>query len=96
MPSSKWRGLSIEAPYTDRAAPAERSRNVRRSRPVPAGSGIPGSIDGRPLPATATPLAQQLRAVEVVARAALGHGQLTCMSGEVAISIRSAFWRIAR
>jgi hypothetical protein len=22
--------------------------------------------------------------------------QLTCMSGEVAISIRSAFWRIAR
>ncbi len=41
--------------------------------PVPAGSGMPGSIEGRPRPAWATPGAQQLRAVEVVARAALGH-----------------------
>ena len=64
--------------------------------PVPAGSGIPGSIEGRPAPGLRDARAQQLRAGEVVARAALCHRQLTCMSGEVAISIRSAFWRIAR
>src|SRR4051812_45210978 len=29
--------------------------NARRDRPVPAGVGIPGSMAGRPRPATATP-----------------------------------------
>src|SRR5882757_8937540 len=33
--------------------PALRERNLRRLRPVPAGSGIPGSIAGRPRPASA-------------------------------------------
>ncbi len=46
MPSSKWRAPSIEAPYTDTTAPAVRSRKLRLSIPVPAGSGIPGSIAG--------------------------------------------------
>ena len=35
--------------------PAERSRNERRLMPVPAGSGMPGSIAGSPRPAWATP-----------------------------------------
>ena len=95
MPSSKWRGESIEAPYTDSAAPAEASRNVRRSRPVPAGVGIPGSMFGSPFPATAAPRRSSAARLKSLHRAAPGH-QLTCMSGEVAISIRSAFWRIAR
>ena len=50
MPSSKWRAPSIEAPYTDTTAPAVRSRKLRLSIPVPAGSGIPGSIAGSPRP----------------------------------------------
>ncbi len=108
MPSSKWRGLSIEAPYTDSAAPAVRSRNVRRSSPVPAGIGIPGSMFGRPLPATAAPRRSNCERVKslheqllAIVRSPRSRGwsapacQLTCMSGEVAISIRSAFWRSA-
>ena len=102
MPSSKWRAPSIEAPYTDthraggaqqEAAPvhprARRQRHPRLDRGQPAA----GHRDRR-FPAAAA-AAQQLRAVEVVAGAARP-SQLTCMSGEVAISMRSAFWRIAR
>ena len=109
MPSSKWRGLSIEAPYTDSAAPAERSRNVRLSRPVPAGSGWPGSMLGSPLPAIAAPRRSSCERVKSLHEQLLAMisspslrvspastRQLTCMSGAVAISIRSAFWRIAR
>src|SRR5882757_9963908 len=36
--------------------PALRERNLRRDSPVPAGSGIPGSIAGRPRPASAAAL----------------------------------------
>ena len=119
MPSSKWRGESIEAPYTDSAAPAEASRNVRRSRPVPAGTGIPGSIVGSPLPATAAPrrsscgrlksLHEQLLAMSALLagvclgwaiagreRDPRGASSAHLHVGEVAISMRSAFWRIAR
>src|SRR5580704_5706636 len=39
----------------ENAAPTERSRKARRSIPVPAGSGCPGSIAGSPRPAAATP-----------------------------------------
>ena len=55
MPSSKCCGESAEAPYTASSAPAERSKNERRSMPLPAGSGWPGSIEGSPRPARATP-----------------------------------------
>ena len=78
---------------------------MRRSRPVPAGVGIPGSMFGSPFPATAAPrrssaarlksLHEQLLAISALLVLESGV-QLTCMSGEVAISIRSAFWRIAR
>ena len=110
MPASKWRGESIEAPYTEIAVPTERSRKLRRSIPVPAGNGIPGSIEGSPRPAAATPRRSswaRLKSLQehppgISAHLAwLGDGviavhQLTCMSGEVAISIRRAFWRSAR
>src|SRR3954468_9736167 len=46
---------SRPAPYTESARPAERRRNERRLRPVPAGVGIPGSIAGSPAPARAAP-----------------------------------------
>ncbi len=52
---------------------------------MPAGAGIPGSIAGSPLAGAGA------RGVGEVA-AVVGH-QLVCRSGEVAISIRSAFWR---
>ena len=44
---------------------------MRRSRPVPAGSGMPGSIAGRPRPASATRAAEELGAREVVAAAGM-------------------------
>src|SRR4029079_7369983 len=54
MPSSKSPSGSLLAPYTASARPAVRVRKVRRLRPLPAGSGIPASITGRPRPASAT------------------------------------------
>jgi hypothetical protein len=53
IPCSRARGASAAPPYTVRARPAERTRKERRLSPVPAGSGMPGSIAGRPLPASA-------------------------------------------
>ena len=50
------RGLSAPPPNTASARPAERETNERRERPVPAGSGMPGSIGRRPRPAVAAPL----------------------------------------
>jgi hypothetical protein len=38
---------------TERKSPAERTRKARRSRPVPAGSGMPASMAGSPRPASA-------------------------------------------
>ena len=64
--------------------------------PVPAGSGIPGSIFGSPRPAAATPRRSSWERVKSLHEQLSAIAQLTCMSGEVAISIRSAFWRIAR
>ena len=64
--------------------------------PVPAGSGIPGSIEGRPRPAWATPARRSCERVKSLHEQLAVIVQLTCMSGEVAISMRSAFWRIAR
>jgi hypothetical protein len=55
IPCSKALGLSAPAPNTVIARPAERIMNERRERPVPAGSGMPASIGGRPRPARATP-----------------------------------------
>ena len=96
MPSSKWRGARAEP--RRRTAPLPRSAAGTSAclSPVPAGTGMPGSIGREPSPGLGDPGAQQLRAGEVVARTALCHGQLTCRSGEVAISMRRAFWRIAR
>src|SRR5438874_9704255 len=54
MPSSSASDESRVPPYTASPKPAACARNERRDRPVPAGSGIPGSIVGRPLPASAT------------------------------------------
>jgi hypothetical protein len=56
IPVSKAESGIFEAPYTASARPALRERNRRRERPVPAGSGIPGSITGRPLPASTAAL----------------------------------------
>src|SRR6185503_6680488 len=54
MPSSRSPSGSLLAPYTESASPAVRVRKVRRLRPLPAGRGIPGSMTGRPRPASAT------------------------------------------
>src|SRR6185312_3870594 len=67
--------------------------------PVPAGIGWPGSIEGRPRPAWAIPARSSWARLKSLQEQAFAIGrllQLTCRSGEVAISIRSAFWRIAR
>ena len=56
-------------------------------RPVPAGSGMPGSIDGRPAAGLGDAAADELGAGEVVAAAA-GHQQVW-RSGETATSWRS-------
>ena len=64
--------------------------------PVPAGSGIPGSIDGQPASGRAMPARSSCERVKSLHEQLWAIVQLTCMSGEVAISIRSAFWRIAR
>ena len=53
MPSSNTPGASAEPPKTASASPLERARNERRESPVPAGSGMPGSIARRPAPAPA-------------------------------------------
>ena len=53
MPCSNAFGPRLAAPYTDRARPVARETNERRVSPVPAGVGMPGSIAGRPLPASA-------------------------------------------
>ena len=53
IPSSNARSPSREPPYTASAAPRPPTTNARRDSPVPAGSGIPGSIDGSPRPASA-------------------------------------------
>ena len=60
--------------------------------PVPAGVGIPRSIAGRPRPAWAAARRSILRPAVL---AAAPHQQVI-RSGDVAISIRSAFWRRAR
>src|SRR6185503_10486698 len=54
MPSSRSPSGSLLAPYTESASPAVRVRKVRRLRPLPAGSGMPSSMTGRPRPASAT------------------------------------------
>src|SRR4051794_6282761 len=64
--------------------------------PVPAGSGMPGSIDGRPRPAAAAPPRSICARVKSEQERECDTVQLTCMSGEVAMSMRRAFWRIAR
>ncbi len=46
-------GPSALAPNTVSARPPVRARNERRLSPVPAGTGIPRSMDGSPLPAEA-------------------------------------------
>ena len=56
MPSSNAGKPSREAPYTASIAPTPRVTNERRDNPVPAGSGMPGSIAGRPRPASAAAL----------------------------------------
>jgi hypothetical protein len=48
-------GPTAIEPYTVNAAPRVFERNVRRSRPVPAGTGMPFSMDGNPRPASAIP-----------------------------------------
>ena len=53
MPSSSARSPSFDEPYTASSAPALCVRKLRRERPVPAGSGMPGSIAGSPRPASA-------------------------------------------
>ena len=53
IPSSHAAGAIAPPPKTARASPLERARNERRDSPVPAGSGIPGSIERRPPPALA-------------------------------------------
>src|ERR1700744_3055465 len=53
MPRSKAESGIFDGPETASATPALRERNLRRVRPVPAGVGIPGSIAGRPRPASA-------------------------------------------
>ena len=73
MPSSKWRVPSIEAPYTESAAPAVRSRNVRRSMPVPGRQRHPRLDVRQPLAGNRCAAAQELGAVEVVATAAHRH-----------------------
>ena len=55
IPRSKAESGIFEAPYTASARPALREMNLRRDSPVPAGSGIPGSIAGSPRPASAAP-----------------------------------------
>ncbi len=80
----------------ENAAPTERSRKARRSIPVPAGSGCPGSIAGSPRPAAATPRRRRWARLKSLQEQPCGHRQLTCRSGAVAINMRSAFWRSAR
>lgn len=53
IPCSNAFGPRLAAPYTDSARPVARETNERRVSPVPAGSGMPGSIAGRPWPASA-------------------------------------------
>ena len=53
IPSSHAAGASAAPPKTASASPLERARNERRESPVPAGSGMPGSIARRPPPALA-------------------------------------------
>ncbi len=53
MPSSNAIRETIEPPNTDSASPLPRVRKERRLRPVPAGTGMPGSMPRRPRPACA-------------------------------------------
>ena len=72
--------------------------NERRVSPVPAGSGMPGSMAGRPRPGLGRGAAQQLGAASsslAAARLGIVLMQLVWRSGEAAISCRSAFWRQA-
>jgi hypothetical protein len=53
IPCSSAFGPRLAAPYTDSASPVARETKERRVSPVPAGSGMPGSMAGSPWPASA-------------------------------------------
>ena len=66
--------------------------NERRLSPVPAGSGMPGSIAGSPLPAlAAAPRSSSERENSLQPQFAMA--QPVCRSGETPISCISAFCR---
>ena len=71
MPSSQAAGASAPPPKTASASPLERARNERRDRPVPAGSGMPGSIDAQAAAGLGRGLAQDRGARVVLAVAGL-------------------------
>ena len=91
--SGRQRRRSVDGEHPAGGAQQERAAahaGPGRERHPPLDRRQPAAGLGHPRP-------QHLRARELPARAAACHpGQLTCMSGEVAISIRSAFWRMAR
>src|SRR5215210_7276261 len=87
MPSSSAIRESIEPPKTDNASPLERARNERRLRPVPAGTGIPGSIPRRPRPAWAFEKSSQWQAMSS-ARLVVGAGADELAQGVLALGVQ--------